>query len=164
VLLDCLLPNLLTLLQPTLELCYLLLAGNQFVPELLLLLLVRQLTLCLALLPETLSLESCTTSTGLCFTSRDGAAVRVRLPTRVGGLARWFSSGTTLSVALRVVDCRDSGTAPRGTSSGVVRSSGAICDCRRVRGCQAGSGVHAGGIGSKAQANPVKLAYVGPAR
>jgi hypothetical protein len=39
VLLDCLLPNLLTLLQPTLELCYLLLAGNQFVPELLLLLL-----------------------------------------------------------------------------------------------------------------------------
>jgi hypothetical protein len=32
VLLDCLLPNLLTLLQPTLELCYLLLAGNQFVP------------------------------------------------------------------------------------------------------------------------------------
>jgi hypothetical protein len=75
--------------------------------ELLLLLLFRQLTLCLALLPETLSLGSCT-STGLCFTSRDGAGVRVRLPTRVGGLARWFSSGTTLSVALHAVDCRDS--------------------------------------------------------
>jgi hypothetical protein len=73
-------------------------AAGWVCPELLLLLLlVRQLTLCLALRH---SAWSCTTSTGLCFTSRDGAAVRVRLPTRVGGLARWFSSGTTLSVAL----------------------------------------------------------------
>jgi hypothetical protein len=84
-----------------------------------------------------------------CASLRDGAAVRVRLPTRVGGLARWFSSGTTLSVALRVVDCRDS-TAPRGTSSGVVRSSGAICNCRRGQAARR-SGVHAGGIGSPGQ-------------
>jgi hypothetical protein len=81
-------------------LCYLLLAGNQFVPELLLLLLVRQLTLCLALLPETLSLESCTTSTGLCFTSRDGAAAYACACLLVSVGWRWFSSGTTLSVAL----------------------------------------------------------------
>jgi hypothetical protein len=88
------------LLQPTLELCYLLLAGNQFVPELLLLLLVRQLTLCLALLPETLSLGQHDFDRAVLHFERRCCRTRVRLPTRVGGLARWFSSGTTLSVAL----------------------------------------------------------------